>query len=66
MKAFQDFKQGGGLCQILAAVYKFKSEQGWFVYNNYYYVLLNTWLGQSKLTQFLLYSVHSLNVCFLV
>ncbi|ELU01612.1 hypothetical protein CAPTEDRAFT_182223 [Capitella teleta] len=29
MKSFLDFKPGGGLCQILAAVYKFKSEQGW-------------------------------------
>ncbi|CAG7713858.1 unnamed protein product [Allacma fusca] len=26
---FMDFKPGGGLCQILGAVYKFKSEQGW-------------------------------------
>jgi len=31
MKCFLDFKPGGGLCSILAAVFKFKSEQGWFV-----------------------------------
>ncbi|XP_077562443.1 SWI/SNF- related protein mor isoform X3 [Haemaphysalis longicornis] len=29
MKCFMDFKPGGALCHILAAVYKFKSEQGW-------------------------------------
>ncbi|XP_064471022.1 SWI/SNF complex subunit SMARCC2-like isoform X3 [Ornithodoros turicata] len=29
MKCFIDFKPGGSLCHILAAVYKFKSEQGW-------------------------------------
>lgn len=29
MKCFLDFKPGGSLCHILAAVYKFKSEQGW-------------------------------------
>ncbi|KAH9524363.1 SWI SNF, matrix associated, actin dependent regulator of chromatin, sub c, member 2 [Bulinus truncatus] len=29
LKNFLDFKPGGGLCQILQAVYKFKSEQGW-------------------------------------
>ena len=29
MKCFRDFKPGGGLCHILSAVYKFKSEQGW-------------------------------------
>ncbi|RWS07661.1 SWI/SNF complex subunit SMARCC2-like protein [Dinothrombium tinctorium] len=29
MKCFLDFKPGGSLCQILAAVFKFKSEQGW-------------------------------------
>uniref|UniRef100_T1J0Q5 SWI/SNF complex subunit SMARCC2 n=1 Tax=Strigamia maritima TaxID=126957 RepID=T1J0Q5_STRMM len=29
MKCFLDFKHGGGLCHILAAVYKFKSDQGW-------------------------------------
>ncbi|CAM9622179.1 unnamed protein product [Lampetra planeri] len=29
MKCFMDFKAGGSLCQILAAVYKFKSDQGW-------------------------------------
>ncbi|KAK0050063.1 SWI/SNF complex subunit SMARCC2 [Biomphalaria pfeifferi] len=29
LKNFLDFKPGGGLCQILQAVYKFKCEQGW-------------------------------------
>ncbi|XP_056316198.1 SWI/SNF complex subunit SMARCC2 [Danio aesculapii] len=29
MKCFLDFKAGGALCQILAAAYKFKSDQGW-------------------------------------
>ena len=29
MKCFLDFKPGGGLCQILAAAYRFKQEQGW-------------------------------------
>ncbi|XP_077993048.1 SWI/SNF complex subunit SMARCC2-like isoform X2 [Glandiceps talaboti] len=29
MKCFMDFKPGGGLCHILSAVYKFKSDQGW-------------------------------------
>ncbi|XP_065286920.1 SWI/SNF complex subunit SMARCC2 isoform X2 [Dermacentor albipictus] len=29
MKCFMDFKPGGALCHIFAAVYKFKSEQGW-------------------------------------
>lgn len=29
MKCFMDFKSGGSLCHILAAVYKFKSDQGW-------------------------------------
>ncbi|XP_023930309.1 SWI/SNF complex subunit SMARCC2 [Lingula anatina] len=29
MKYFLDFKSGGALCHILAAVYKFKSDQGW-------------------------------------
>ncbi|XP_034725419.1 SWI/SNF complex subunit SMARCC2 [Etheostoma cragini] len=29
MKCFLDFKSGGALCQILAAAYKFKSDQGW-------------------------------------
>ncbi|KAK2889352.1 hypothetical protein Q8A67_014727 [Cirrhinus molitorella] len=29
MKCFLDFKSGGSLCQILAAAYKFKSDQGW-------------------------------------
>ncbi|RWS24321.1 SWI/SNF complex subunit SMARCC2-like protein [Leptotrombidium deliense] len=29
MKCFLDFKPGGSLCHILAAVFKFKSEQGW-------------------------------------
>merc|ERR1712050_370713 len=29
MKCFLDFKPGGGLCQILAAVFKFKTDQGW-------------------------------------
>lgn len=29
VKYFMDFKPGGGLCQILAAVYKFRVEQGW-------------------------------------
>ncbi|KAK7485068.1 hypothetical protein BaRGS_00023707, partial [Batillaria attramentaria] len=28
-RLFLDFKPGGALCQIFAAVYKFKSEQGW-------------------------------------
>ncbi|KAI8778528.1 SWI SNF matrix associated actin dependent regulator of chromatin subfamily c member 2, partial [Biomphalaria glabrata] len=28
LKNFLDFKPGGGLCQILQAVYKFKCEQG--------------------------------------
>ncbi|XP_015907833.2 SWI/SNF complex subunit SMARCC2 isoform X1 [Parasteatoda tepidariorum] len=29
MKCFLDFRPSGSLCHILAAVYKFKSEQGW-------------------------------------
>ncbi|XP_044277836.1 SWI/SNF complex subunit SMARCC2 isoform X1 [Varanus komodoensis] len=29
IKCFLDFKAGGALCQILAAAYKFKSDQGW-------------------------------------
>ncbi|XP_061177984.1 SWI/SNF complex subunit SMARCC2-like [Saccostrea echinata] len=29
MRCFLDFKPGGSLCHILAAVYKFKSDQGW-------------------------------------
>ncbi|XP_042200284.1 SWI/SNF complex subunit SMARCC2 isoform X2 [Callorhinchus milii] len=29
MKCFLDFKAGGALCHILAAAYKFKSDQGW-------------------------------------
>ncbi|KAB5583748.1 hypothetical protein PHYPO_G00099240 [Pangasianodon hypophthalmus] len=29
MKSFVDFKAGGALCHILAAAYKFKSDQGW-------------------------------------
>ncbi|KAK3105371.1 hypothetical protein FSP39_023629 [Pinctada imbricata] len=29
MRCFLDFKSGGALCHILAAVYKFKSDQGW-------------------------------------
>ncbi|MEE6471463.1 hypothetical protein FKM82_009277 [Ascaphus truei] len=29
MKCFVDFKVGGALCHILAAAYKFKSDQGW-------------------------------------
>ncbi|XP_063425155.1 SWI/SNF complex subunit SMARCC2-like isoform X3 [Mytilus trossulus] len=29
MKCFLDFKAGGSLCHIIAAVYKFKSDQGW-------------------------------------
>src|SRR5690606_17200411 len=28
-RCFLDFKVGGALCHMLAAVYKFKSEQGW-------------------------------------
>jgi len=31
MKCFLDFKSGGGLCNILAAVFRFKTEQGWSV-----------------------------------
>ncbi|KAG5274414.1 hypothetical protein AALO_G00135880 [Alosa alosa] len=29
IKTFLDFKPGGALCHILAAAYKFKSDQGW-------------------------------------
>ncbi|XP_067385951.1 SWI/SNF complex subunit SMARCC2 isoform X5 [Emydura macquarii macquarii] len=29
IKCFLDFKAGGSLCHILAAAYKFKSDQGW-------------------------------------
>uniref|UniRef100_A0A668AIH1 SWI/SNF related BAF chromatin remodeling complex subunit C2 n=1 Tax=Myripristis murdjan TaxID=586833 RepID=A0A668AIH1_9TELE len=29
MKCFLDFKSGGALCHILAAAFKFKSDQGW-------------------------------------
>lgn len=29
MKCFLDFKPGGALCHIFAAVYKYKSDQGW-------------------------------------
>lgn len=29
MRCFRDMKAGGGLCHILAAAYRFKSEQGW-------------------------------------
>ncbi|XP_030829488.1 SWI/SNF complex subunit SMARCC2 isoform X3 [Strongylocentrotus purpuratus] len=28
-KVFLDFKSGGGLCNVLMAMYRFKSEQGW-------------------------------------
>lgn len=31
-KSFLDFKTGGALCHILGSVYKFKSEQGWWVF----------------------------------
>ncbi|XP_047204365.1 SWI/SNF complex subunit SMARCC2 isoform X2 [Girardinichthys multiradiatus] len=34
MKCFVDFKSGGALCHILAAAYKFKSDQGWFDFQN--------------------------------
>ncbi|XP_033939283.1 SWI/SNF complex subunit SMARCC2 isoform X2 [Pseudochaenichthys georgianus] len=34
MKCFLDFKSGGSLCHILAAAYKFKSDQGWFDFQN--------------------------------
>ncbi|XP_047439021.1 SWI/SNF complex subunit SMARCC2 isoform X3 [Mugil cephalus] len=34
MKCFLDFKSGGALCHILAAAYKFKSDQGWFDFQN--------------------------------
>ncbi|XP_061746475.1 SWI/SNF complex subunit SMARCC2 isoform X2 [Nerophis ophidion] len=34
VKCFLDFKAGGALCQILAAAYKFKSDQGWFDFQN--------------------------------
>ncbi|XP_042263079.1 SWI/SNF complex subunit SMARCC2 isoform X2 [Thunnus albacares] len=34
MKCFLDFKAGGALCHILAAAYKFKSDQGWFDFQN--------------------------------
>ncbi|XP_061544015.1 SWI/SNF complex subunit SMARCC2 isoform X2 [Phycodurus eques] len=34
MKSFLDFKAGGALCHILAAAYKFKSDQGWFDFQN--------------------------------
>ncbi|CAO2581920.1 SWI/SNF complex subunit SMARCC2 [Lemmus lemmus] len=33
MKCFLDFKAGGSLCHILAAAYKFKSDQGWRRYD---------------------------------
>ncbi|XP_076034317.1 SWI/SNF- related protein mor isoform X2 [Oratosquilla oratoria] len=29
VKCFLDFKPGGGLCQILSTVYRFKSDHGW-------------------------------------
>ena len=29
MKVFQDFSSGGGLCQIMATVFRTKAEQGW-------------------------------------
>ncbi|XP_076330972.1 SWI/SNF complex subunit SMARCC2-like [Tachypleus tridentatus] len=29
IRCFMDFRPGGALCHILAAVYKFKSDQGW-------------------------------------
>lgn len=29
MKVFQDFSTGGGLCQIMATVFRTKAEQGW-------------------------------------
>jgi len=32
MKCFLDFKPGGGLCNILASVFRFKTEQGWSVF----------------------------------
>ncbi|XP_029906935.1 SWI/SNF complex subunit SMARCC2 isoform X2 [Myripristis murdjan] len=34
MKCFLDFKSGGALCHILAAAFKFKSDQGWFDFQN--------------------------------
>uniref|UniRef100_A0A6I8NGY8 SWI/SNF related BAF chromatin remodeling complex subunit C2 n=1 Tax=Ornithorhynchus anatinus TaxID=9258 RepID=A0A6I8NGY8_ORNAN len=33
IKCFLDFKAGGALCHILAAAYKFKSDQGWRRYD---------------------------------
>jgi len=36
MKCFLDFKPGGGLCNILAAVFRFKTEQGWCVQDSCY------------------------------
>uniref|UniRef100_A0A8C0LQ60 SWI/SNF related BAF chromatin remodeling complex subunit C2 n=1 Tax=Canis lupus dingo TaxID=286419 RepID=A0A8C0LQ60_CANLU len=33
IKCFLDFKAGGSLCHILAAAYKFKSDQGWRRYD---------------------------------
>ena len=29
MRCFTDFKSGGALCHILAATFKFKTDQGW-------------------------------------
>lgn len=29
VKYFLDFKPGGGLCHLLLAAYRFKSEHGW-------------------------------------
>jgi SWI/SNF related-matrix-associated actin-dependent regulator of chromatin subfamily C len=29
MRCFLDFKASGALCHMIAAVYKFKSDQGW-------------------------------------
>jgi len=44
MKCFMDFKPGGGLCQIFAAVYRFKTEQGWLVLCSVIFVQSN-WVG---------------------
>lgn len=57
MKCFLDFKSGGALCHILAAAYKFKSDQGW-------YDCFSNWLRQTAVWLCHI-NEYCLNVCWL-
>ena len=46
MRCFHDFKPSGGLCHIFAAAFKFRTEQGWYVYDPtcmYIYIYVCIW-----------------------